>query len=148
MGMSPRFHPPPQLSTTRLKGSYFRGDISEKNLIVHRPEQSNVQSATMIPLGVPIGDFIAYIHLIITSIEAIKDSTGSASEYRRVIRTLSGVRAALENLKMLDNEDEKHKETLAVVVRRCEETVLGFMNKITRCNITVSSYSRTQEKPD
>ena len=46
----------------------------------------------MFPFGVSIGDFIAFIETVVTTINAFKDATGAVAEYRGVVRELESLK--------------------------------------------------------
>jgi hypothetical protein len=55
-----------------------------------------------------IGDFIAFIETVVTAINALKDATGAAAEYRGVVRELESLKTALECVDRLEvaNQDQ------------------------------------------
>jgi hypothetical protein len=87
-----------------------------------------------VPFGFSIGDFIAGIDLVVTSINAIEDGSGSAAEYRAVITTLSGVKSALMDLNKLKIEDAAERHALEILARQCGETMFAFLTKISKYN--------------
>lgn len=92
-----------------------------------------------VPFGLSVGDFIAGINVIITSINAINDATGSSAEYRAVIGTLCGIKSALEDLNRLKIEDLSQRHALEILASRCGETIFAFTNKISKYKTSFES---------
>jgi hypothetical protein len=86
----------------------------------------------MTAFGWSVGDIVAGISLIITSIDAVKDSTGSAAEYRAVSSTLVQVVSTLEGLNKLKIEDAAERHALHASASKCGETVFQFVDKIAK----------------
>jgi hypothetical protein len=85
----------------------------------------------MAAFGWSAGDIIAGINLI-TSIDAIKDSTGSAAEYRAISSTLALVASTLEGLNRLKTEDATERHALHISASKCGETVYQFGSKLAK----------------
>jgi len=84
----------------------------------------------MAAFGWSVGDIVASINFIVTSIDAVKDSTGSAAEYRAVSTTLSQVASTLESLNKLKIEDAADRQAIHAAASQCGEAVFQFINKI------------------
>jgi hypothetical protein len=84
----------------------------------------------MAALGWSLGDIIGGINLVIDCIDVVKDSTGSAVEYRRVVGTLRLVLSSLHNLNTLTIDDTYQRQALHVVGSKCGKTIYDFFNRI------------------
>src|SRR5690349_15928570 len=91
--------------------------------------------------GFSVGDFIAVINIIVKSIHAIKDSTGSAAEYRAVAASLESVARTLEDLNKLRLKDPNERHALELAARKCGETIYQFANKISKYKLSLESGS-------
>ncbi|KAF2874775.1 hypothetical protein BDV95DRAFT_603568 [Massariosphaeria phaeospora] len=92
-----------------------------------------------VPFGFSCGDVIAGTNLLITSINAIKDSTGSSSEYRAVGATLRQIEVALEGLNELDIDNASHRRALEVSASQCGATIFQFISKISKYKSSLES---------
>ncbi|KAF2263666.1 hypothetical protein CC78DRAFT_617451 [Lojkania enalia] len=91
-----------------------------------------------VPFGFSVGDIIAGTNLLITSINAIRDGGGSASEYQAVTATLRQVSTALEGLNELRINDANHLRALEVAASQCGATIYQFVNKIGKYHVILS----------
>ena len=85
-----------------------------------------------VPFGFSIGDFIAGINLIITSINAVKDATNS--EYQNINAELEGLKTALsaiENLHLQQNA-YKHNTAIEEAKARLRDCVKIFVSRIAK----------------
>src|SRR5580704_12973710 len=86
----------------------------------------------MTPIGWSVGDIIDCIQVIIVSIDAVKDSAGSAAEFRAISSTLAQVAATLEGLNKLKIQDPAEQLALHVSASKCGETIYQFLDKINK----------------
>jgi hypothetical protein len=86
----------------------------------------------MISIGWSVGDIIDCINVIVASNDAVKDSTGSAAEFRDLSSALAQVASALEGLNKLKVQDAIDQHALRVSASKCGETLYHFVNKINK----------------
>lgn len=82
--------------------------------------------------GFSAGDFIAAIDLVATVIDALRESGGSSSEYREVIRQLYSLEKALLQVKRLEVDPAQNAELIALqqAAAQCQRTIDDFMKKL------------------
>ncbi|OCK76927.1 hypothetical protein K432DRAFT_428373 [Lepidopterella palustris CBS 459.81] len=95
-----------------------------------------------VPFGVSVGDFITFIETVVTVINALHDSTGSAAEYRGVIRELESLKTSLKSLDSLDIANEEQKAALKFVAANAEQTIVEFLMEDGHRKIQWSLYSK------
>ena len=87
-----------------------------------------------VPFGFSIGDFIAGINLIITSINALKDATGATAEYQALNNELESLRAGLKAIDDLNILQHARRQNTAIDeaterLKHCVETFVGRIAK-------------------
>jgi hypothetical protein len=75
----------------------------------------------MFPFGVSIGDFIAFIETVVTTINALKDATGAAAEYRGVVRELESLKTVLKCVDRLEVANQDQIEGLKYVAANASQ---------------------------
>ena len=84
----------------------------------------------MFPFGVSIGDFIAFIETVVTTINAFKDATGAAVEYRGVVRELESLKTALKCVDRLEVANQDQIEGLKCVAANAGQTILEYLSRL------------------
>jgi hypothetical protein len=82
--------------------------------------------------GFSAGDFIAALELVITVIDALRDSGESSTEYRELISQLFTLETALRAVKRVELDDVQHAEGIALqqAAAQCQRTINLFLEKI------------------
>jgi hypothetical protein len=82
--------------------------------------------------GFSVGDLIAGISLIIKSINAVKEGTGSSAEYQAVTATLAQIKAELECLDKIKLDDPAERHALKISASNCGQTISQFLGRISK----------------
>jgi len=99
----------------------------------------------MFPFGVSIGDFIAFIETVVTAINALKDATGAAAEYRGVVRELESLKTALECVDRLEVANQDQIEGLKCVVANASQTILEYLGRLKKHEPSLRSSGSIQK---
>ena len=102
----------------------------------------------MFPFGVSIGDFIAFIETVVTTINALKDATGAAAEYRGVVRELESLKIALECVDRLEVANQDQIEGLKCVVANASQTILEYLGRLKKHEPSLRSGGSIQKWRD
>ena len=86
------------------------------------------------PFGFSIGDFIAGINLIITSINAIKDASGATAEYQALSEELASLQGGLTAIDNLNLHQIAPKQNSAIdeAIKRLKHCVKTFVGRIAK----------------
>ena len=84
----------------------------------------------IVPFGVSVGDFIAVLGLIREVAVALADTHGSASKLKSLIERLDGLKAAFEDLKSLEWEDQVFAAKLKDVTEKLNDSIKAFHGRI------------------
>jgi len=93
-----------------------------------------------VPFGFSIGDFIAGINIILTSVRAVRDGRGSAADYGALVSELESLEAglsAIDNLRLQATASKEHT-AIKQATYRCQLGVESFVQ-------TVAGYQRWLE---
>ena len=102
----------------------------------------------MFPFGVSTGDFIALIETVVTTINALKDATGAAAEYRGVVRELESLKTALECVDRLEVANQDQIEGLKYVAANASQTILEYLDRLKKHEPLLKSGSSIQKWRD
>ncbi|KAI9697097.1 MAG: hypothetical protein M1820_007912 [Bogoriella megaspora] len=83
----------------------------------------------VVPFGISVGDFIAFVEAAITVVNGFKESTGAAAEYRGVARELESLKLALTELQNAKIEEPHLRAALGCVADNCEKCIVEYLNK-------------------
>ncbi|KAI9687716.1 MAG: hypothetical protein M1822_001796 [Bathelium mastoideum] len=95
----------------------------------------------VLPFGISIGDFIAFIGVTIKAVNALKDSTASRKGYRDVIYELESLKRALAKVQNVEPVDMQTKALLERVVTDCGRLIQEFSNKIEKFNKSLGNHA-------
>ncbi|KAF2802488.1 uncharacterized protein BDZ99DRAFT_551327 [Mytilinidion resinicola] len=86
----------------------------------------------MATFGFSVGDFVSALNLTRELIRALKDSVGSSTDYRDLIRELRSLKRVLTEVKRLDLDESLKRQRVAVeqAASLCQNTITGFLRKI------------------
>jgi hypothetical protein len=102
----------------------------------------------MFPFGVSIGDFIAFIETVVTTINALKDATGAAAEYHGVVRELESLKTALKCVDRLEVANQDQIEGLKYVAVNTSQTILEYLGRLEKHEPSLRSGRSTQKWRD
>ncbi|MCJ1247819.1 hypothetical protein MMC30_005034 [Trapelia coarctata] len=87
-----------------------------------------------VPFGFSVGDFIAGINLIITSIKAVREGKGSSAQLQALTSELKSLRSGLGAIHELNLEQTAEKEYVAIrgAVAGCEICIEGFVRGVSK----------------
>jgi hypothetical protein len=91
-----------------------------------------------VPFGFSVGDLIAGIGVIKTSIGAFSDTRGAANEYDRLSTTLdslSGSLAALHKIPLDSAHDIRQHTAIIQSVEQCQQCVNEFLLRVTKYDL-------------
>jgi len=90
-----------------------------------------------VPFGFSVGDLIAGISLIITSIKAVQDGKGSSAQFQALASELRSLRAGLGAIHELDLEQTAYKEHTAIqeAAAECQLCIEDFVRKVSKYQI-------------
>ena len=82
--------------------------------------------------GFSVGDLLAALDLVVTAIDALRDSGNASSQNRELLRELYSLETALIRVKRLDVDDELQAEAIALrqAAGQCQKTIEEFWKKI------------------
>ena len=84
-----------------------------------------------VPFGFSVGDFIAGINLIITSVKAVQDTSGASAEYVALNEELESLKAGLSTIDELHLQQSACKQRKAIqeAVQRLQRCIETFIKK-------------------
>jgi hypothetical protein len=87
-----------------------------------------------IPFGFSVGDFISGIGALVTTIKAVRDAGGSATQYQAIVSELETLSAGLFSIQSLDHEQRTNEEYRAVceAAASCEDCIKSFVSRIAK----------------
>lgn len=87
-----------------------------------------------VPFGFSVGDFIAGINLIITSIQAVRDGKGSSAQFQALTWELTSLKSGLGAIHELNLEQTAQKEYVAIreAVAGCELCIESFVRGVSK----------------
>lgn len=91
-----------------------------------------------VPFGFSLGDLIAGIGVIKTSIGAFSDTRGAANEYVRLSTTLDSLRGSWEELQKIPvnlAHNIQQYTTIIQAVEQCQQCIDEFLLRITKYDI-------------
>ena len=82
--------------------------------------------------GFPAGDFIAAIELVAKVIDALRESGGSGSEYREIVRQLYSLETALLQVKRLEVNPAQNAELVSLkqAAAQCRVAIDDFWKNV------------------
>ena len=86
------------------------------------------------PFGFSVGDFIAGINIIITSIKAVQNGRGSSAQFQALTSELKSLRSGLSAIQDLKLDQTAHKEYAAIreAAVDCQLCVEDFIRKVSK----------------
>jgi hypothetical protein len=90
-----------------------------------------------VPFGFSVGDLIAGISLIVTSIKAVQDGKGSSAQFQALTSELNSLRAGLGAILELGLEQTAYKEHTAIqeAAAECQLCIEDFVRKVSKYQI-------------
>lgn len=90
-----------------------------------------------VPFGFSVGDLIAGISLIVTSIQAVQDGKGSSAQFQALTSELNSLRAGLGAIHELGLEQTAYKEHTAIqeAAAECQRCIEDFVRKVSKYQI-------------
>lgn len=87
-----------------------------------------------VPFGFSIGDFIAGINLILTSINAVRDGNGSCAQFQAVASELESLKSGLSAINDLGLEQTAYQEHSALqeAAGSCQSCIEDFVEKVAK----------------
>jgi hypothetical protein len=89
----------------------------------------------VVPYGFGIGDVIAGIGVIKTSIEAFSDTRGAKQSHKALCEVLTRLCESLETVRKIETDtvyDAQQQEAVRQGVEQCQICIDGFMDKIAK----------------